>query len=114
MLRRPDGTQLLIDFNPRAYGSLSLAVRAGANLPAAWADLVSGRVPAPIDYRTRVRYRLEHNDLRAIASMVAGGEVGAALAALAPRRRTVHAVFSWRDPKPMLVLVDKLQGRLSR
>lgn len=112
MLRAPDGTRRLIDFNPRAYGSLALAVRAGANLAAAWADLVHGVEPGPIAYRPGVRYRLEHNDLRAIASMLAGGQVRRALAALRPHRGTAHAVFSWHDPRPLLVTAHKLRGRL--
>jgi predicted ATP-grasp superfamily ATP-dependent carboligase len=114
MLRGPDGERLLIDFNPRAYGSLSLAVAAGANLAAAWADLVHGVVPAPLHYRPGVRYRLEHTDARAIGAMAAHGDFRGALRALRPRRGTVHAVFSWHDPRPMLVYAHKLRGRLIR
>ena len=35
-----------IDLNPRPYGSLALAIAAGANLPEAWASWVLGREPA--------------------------------------------------------------------
>src|SRR5204862_2358158 len=37
------GEPLLIDFNGRFYGSMSLALAAGANLPAVWAAVATGR-----------------------------------------------------------------------
>jgi predicted ATP-grasp superfamily ATP-dependent carboligase len=103
-----DGRRFLIDFNPRAYGSLALAVHAGANLPAAWASLVLGTPPPPMRWRPGVRYRLEHNDMRALARTARRGDLPAALAALLPRRRTVHAVFSLSDPGPLLTTATKL------
>jgi predicted ATP-grasp superfamily ATP-dependent carboligase len=110
-LRGSDGRRLLIDFNPRAYGSLALAVRAGANLPAVWAALVLG-TPAPdARYRPGVRYRLEHNDLRAVARTLRDGDPRGALAALLPRPRTAHAIFSLRDPGPLLTTAAKLLER---
>jgi predicted ATP-grasp superfamily ATP-dependent carboligase len=110
-LRGADGRRFLIDFNPRAYGSLALAVHAGANLPALWAALVLGTPPPPMHWRPGVRYRLEHNDLRAVARTVRGGDIQGALAALLPRPRTVHAVFSLRDPGPLLTTAEKLLHR---
>jgi predicted ATP-grasp superfamily ATP-dependent carboligase len=107
-LGAPDGRRLLIDFNPRAYGSLALAVRAGANLPALWAALVLGAPPPPMRYRPGVRYRLEHNDLRAVARTVRDGDLRGMLAALLPRPRTAHAIFSLRDPMPLLTTAEKL------
>jgi predicted ATP-grasp superfamily ATP-dependent carboligase len=107
-LGAPDGRRLLIDFNPRAYGSLALAVRAGANLPALWAALVLGAPPPPLRYRPGVRYRLEHNDLRAVARTVRDGDLRGGLAALLPRPRTAHAIFSLRDPRPLLTTAEKL------
>ncbi len=41
------GPARLIDLNGRFYGSLALAVRAGANLPASWAALATGRDVKP-------------------------------------------------------------------
>jgi predicted ATP-grasp superfamily ATP-dependent carboligase len=105
------GRRLLIDFNPRAYGSLALAVRAGANLPAAWAELVLGGRPMPLRYRPGVRYRLEHNDIRALLRGLRKGDVAGTLAGLLPRRRTAHAIFSLRDPGPLLTTASKLLGK---
>jgi predicted ATP-grasp superfamily ATP-dependent carboligase len=103
-----DGRSFLIDFNPRAYGSLALAVRAGANLPALWAALVLGMPLPPVRYRSEVRYRLEHNDLRAAGRKMRDGDMLKALVALLPRCRTAHAVFSLRDPRPLLTTAEKL------
>lgn len=99
----------LIDFNPRPYGSTALAVAAGANLPALWADLVLGRPPRPAGYRPGVRYRLEHNDVRSALRAWRDGRALDALRTLAPRRRTAHAVFAWRDPLPVLTTFAKLR-----
>jgi predicted ATP-grasp superfamily ATP-dependent carboligase len=106
-----DGRRLLIDFNPRAYGSLALALRAGANLPALWAGLVLGAPPPPMRYRPGVRYRLEHNDLRAVARTLRDGDILGALAALLPRPRTAHAIFSLRDPGPLRTTAEKMLER---
>jgi predicted ATP-grasp superfamily ATP-dependent carboligase len=103
-----DRGRFLIDFNPRAYGSLALAVRAGANLPALWAELVLGGSPTRPHYRPGVRYRLEHNDVRALIAGLRGGDISGTLAALVPRPRTVHAVFSLRDPGPLVTTAQKL------
>ena len=100
----------LIDFNPRIYGSLALAVRAGHNLPAIWADLLIGRKPGPGAYRIGVRYRAEENDFRALAVELARGKLGALVGAL-PRRHTVHGVFSVRDPAPSLESLRKILSR---
>ena len=99
----------VIDFNPRLYGSLALAVAAGLNLPAIWADLVLGRpISKPGSYRVGVRYRVEEDDPRALLAAFRRGERVAALQGLVPRRHTAHAVFSWRDPRPSLLTLAKL------
>jgi hypothetical protein len=95
-------TAYLIDFNPRVYGSLSLAIAAGANLPAMWAALVRGEPVAPIDYRVGVRYRSEIRDMCALGHMIRSGHVAQACRGLLPRRGTIHEVGSLRDPLPLL------------
>ncbi len=91
---------VFIDLNPRVYGSLALAVAAGLNLPAIWVDLLLGAAPALGSYRIGVRYRAEGNEMRWIAHNLRHGRLAAAVSALVPRRRTVHALFSIRDPLP--------------
>jgi predicted ATP-grasp superfamily ATP-dependent carboligase len=102
----------VIDLNPRIYGSLSLALAAGLNLPAIWADLALGRSPRVGGYRAGVHYRVEEDDVRAIAHALRHGPARrAALAGLLPRRHTTHALFSLRDPRPLLSSAEKLARR---
>jgi predicted ATP-grasp superfamily ATP-dependent carboligase len=98
------GEHLLIDLNPRAYHSLSLAIGAGANLPAVWCDLLLGRPPRPVRTRPGVRFRAEEEDLRTLRALARTGAHAEVARALLPRRRTVHALFQARDPAPVLHL----------
>jgi predicted ATP-grasp superfamily ATP-dependent carboligase len=102
-----------IDLNPRIYGSIALAIAAGHNLPAIWADLLLGRRPAVGDYRCGVRYRVEEDDVRALAAAFWRGRRREALAGLLPRPNTVHAVFSARDPAPTMASVAKAWARVA-
>jgi len=101
-IRNPDGEHYLIDLNPRVYGSLALAVAAGLNLPGIWVDLLLGRRPYINDYRIGVRFRQEEKDIRALARMLVDGDRLGALQGFVPRRGTTHAIFSLRDPLPLL------------
>jgi len=105
----PDGPYL-IDFNPRFYGSLALAIGAGLNLPAIWVDLLLGRTPRIGRYRPGVCFRAEGREARALAHAIRSGDVVGAARILTPRRRTVHAVFSLRDPRPLLSVAGPVRG----
>jgi predicted ATP-grasp superfamily ATP-dependent carboligase len=96
-----DGRDYVIDLNPRFYVSLTLAVAAGVNLPAIWASLLLGLPVEDHGYRSGVRFRQEKGDPRAIACELRRGNYAAARDLL-PHRRTVHALFSIRDPRPGL------------
>jgi predicted ATP-grasp superfamily ATP-dependent carboligase len=100
-IRRPEG-DYVIDLNTRFYGSLALAVSSGLNLPAIWVDLLLGRSPQIGAYRVGVRYRSEQRDARAILHGFRSGRRAEALRACLPRPRTVHAIFSARDPLPFV------------
>ena len=103
-----------IDFNPRMYGSLALAVGAGLNLPSIWADLLVGRSPRLRPYRWHVRYRSEERDARAIVAAFIRGERRLALQGIVPRRRTVHAVFSVHDPLPLAATFAKASWAVTK
>ena len=111
-VRDAHGEHYLIDLNPRVYGSLNLAVAAGLNLPGIWVDLLLGRRRHVGAYRVGTRFRHEERDVRALAKMLVDGELLGALQGCRPRRGTTHAIFSFRDPTPLLVSVRKLIGRL--
>jgi predicted ATP-grasp superfamily ATP-dependent carboligase len=104
---RNGATAYAIDLNPRIYGSAALAIAAGHNLPAIWADLLLGREPVISPYRVGVCYRAELNDLRALAVQFRSGNRQAAIRGLVPRRDTVHSVVTLRDPFPGLELLRK-------
>jgi predicted ATP-grasp superfamily ATP-dependent carboligase len=108
-IRSSRGEHFLIDFNPRIYGTLVLAVAAGLNLPGIWVDLLLGRRPEVDSYRVGVRYRHEEKDARALAwQLLKGGGRKRAIGGMLPRRRTAHAIFSLRDPMPLLTSAAKL------
>jgi len=77
---RTDDRCVLIDINPRFYGSMPLALAAGVNLPAAWHGVVMGD-PQPTlgEYELGLRFRwLEGNLLAAgrgdgLRALVDGG-----------------------------------------
>lgn len=97
------GTQLL-DLNPRVYGSLPLAVAAGANLPALVCDLVRGRELQMVRAREGVFYRWIEGDIRHAIKAIRTKEAGAleALKMLYPHRGTAHSTESIIDPRPVI------------
>jgi hypothetical protein len=104
----------LIDFNPRPYGTLALAIRASANLPAIWVDLLLGRRTRTVTYRTGIRFRSEPREARLVLGALRRRRVREALAPLVPRPQTAHAIFSLRDPAPLLFLVARAFRSLRR
>lgn len=101
MLNTAEG-RYVIDVNHRAYGSLALAVAAGLNLPTIWTDLLVGHPVHTHDYRVGIRYRSEERDAGALLTALFQRRWRTVANGLRPRRRTVHAVFSIRDPLPAL------------
>ena len=105
-----------IDFNPRPYGSLALAVAAGANLPAILVDALLGRAPAArVVARPGVRYRWEETEVLNALVALRAGRVGDAARIATPRRGTTHAFFRASDPAPLAArAVGVLRSRLLR
>jgi cation diffusion facilitator CzcD-associated flavoprotein CzcO/predicted ATP-grasp superfamily ATP-dependent carboligase len=101
LIERPDGSFVPIDFNPRVYGSLALALRAGANIPAVWCDWALGGRPLPVRARPGVSYRWEDADLRHFLFQLRRGQVAAAMKVLRLRRGTAHPHFELADPAPL-------------
>lgn len=104
----------LIDLNPRIYGSIGLAISAGLNLPAIWADLLLGREPRIGTARIGQGYRVEEDDLRALVGLFRSGRRREALAGALPRRHTAHAALALRDPLPFLSTLEKAAQRVRR
>jgi predicted ATP-grasp superfamily ATP-dependent carboligase len=102
LIERGDGALTVLDLNPRFYGSVALAIAAGANVPAIWCEWLLGRDPSPTTARAGVRYRWEDADLRHALKIARGGSPGEAVALLRPRSRTTHPYFSKDDPGPLV------------
>ncbi|MBV8217805.1 MAG: ATP-grasp domain-containing protein [Solirubrobacterales bacterium] len=99
-----DGRPRLIDFNPRFYGSLALAVRAGANHPDTWARLTTGRPVTPSEGRPGARYQWFSRDLR--ASLTGSDSIRETVRCLTMCPVAAHTLLSLRDPvlAPMFLL----------
>jgi predicted ATP-grasp superfamily ATP-dependent carboligase len=106
-----DGRLAAIDFNPRAFGSLALAVGAGVQLPAIWCDWLLGMPQSPSRPRTGVGYRWEDADVRHMVWQVRHHHVRDALAIAKPRRNVFNAYFRAGDPLPSLARGVELFGR---
>ena len=110
---------LLLDVNPRVYGSHPLADRAGANLVRLWCDLLRGIAPPARILRGRsgVFYRSLEGDLRHRIWAVRSRRTGLreAIASLRPRAGAAHGPESVTDPGPLLARARFAAGRfLSR
>jgi predicted ATP-grasp superfamily ATP-dependent carboligase len=91
-----------IDLNPRIWGSIAHASRAGAPMAVLFCDWILGRTPEPVTARAGVYYRWEDADVRNAALALRGRHVNDALRILRPRRQVAHAYFRWDDPGPFL------------
>lgn len=91
-----------IDFNPRLYGSLALALRSGVPLPTIWCDWLLERKEGARIAPAGFHYRWEDAELCNLMRDLRGGRIRAIASMLRPRRRTAHALFRWNDPGPLL------------
>ncbi|MFZ0042165.1 MAG: hypothetical protein WAK93_12725, partial [Solirubrobacteraceae bacterium] len=102
------GVPMPIDFNPRLYGSMSVARAAGAPMTALWCKWVLGARPSPVTARPGIHYRMEDADARHILGLARSGDYRGAALAAAPCRHTAHAYFELRDPAPLLARAVQL------
>jgi predicted ATP-grasp superfamily ATP-dependent carboligase len=105
----------LIDLNPRPYGSLPLAVKAGVNLPSLYCELVRGQTPPRLlRGRPGIHYRSLEGELRwGIHALIRKRlSLSAVAQALRPRRSVAHAVESFADPLPMLTRLRHAASRI--
>jgi predicted ATP-grasp superfamily ATP-dependent carboligase len=114
LMEKPGGSLGVIDLNPRVYGSLELAVRAGASLPAIWCDsLLESPVRSEVrDARAGVWYRWEDADVRHGLSRLRSGALRDVAPMLRPRRGSAHALFRLSDPGPLFArMISAVRGR---
>jgi predicted ATP-grasp superfamily ATP-dependent carboligase len=107
----PDGVARLTDFNGRFYGSLALAIAAGADLPAVWVQVVLGQDTGPCQVaRPGVRFTSFERDLQRVRRLDAHRSrqlAGAARFAVG----AVHQTWSVADPMPTAVALAQAGAR---
>jgi predicted ATP-grasp superfamily ATP-dependent carboligase len=98
-----DGQPRLIDFNGRFYGSLALAIRAGADFPALWVrDALGEPVGGPLLARPGVRFHALEEDLRRARRERRGGLARDLVRTLAAVPRSAHTTLAVSDPWPAM------------
>lgn len=118
VLSLPGNRLAAMDLNPRVFGWMSLATRAGANLPGIWCDALRGLDRPLAVARAGVRYRWEDAELLHLIRHLRRGDLRGATAVLRPRRNTVHGYGRPLDPAPlvarMLYVLSRNLGRADR
>ena len=100
-----------IDLNPRPYGSIALAIGAGANLPAIWCRHLLGGDPAEVRAAPGVFYRWTDADLRHGWWQLRAGRPAAASGVLRVRRGVVHPYVGPGDRGPGVARLLELGAR---
>lgn len=111
-IRSADGRARLIDLNPRFYGSMGLAIGAGANLPGIWAAAATGREPPLQPPRVGARYQWLTGDVQAIAAEPTRRKTEL-LKALRWAVGAHHSIWSVRDPAPAAWYVRHLMRSIA-
>jgi predicted ATP-grasp superfamily ATP-dependent carboligase len=105
------GTPVLMEINPRPWGSMQLAIHAGVEFPWLWYQLArDGKLPVQPDWPDGVRLRYFANDARAaLAEAHRAHSLGAKAAIIGSLfdPRVAEGVFSWRDPRPSWAYLAK-------
>jgi FAD-dependent urate hydroxylase len=103
-----------IDMNPRPYGSMVLAIAAGANLPSLWCRHLLGDAPEPVRAAPGVFYRWTDADISYGLWQLRSGNLAAAARVLRPRRGVVHPYERHSDPGPAGARLVELGGMALR
>lgn len=111
VLALPGGRLAVMDLNPRVFGWMALASRAGANLAAIWCDALRGIGHPRIVARAGVTYRWEDAELLHVLRHLRAGRIRGAAGLLRPRRGAVHGYGTWRDPVPLAARMLDVAGR---
>ena len=115
LLERGEDQFNAIDFNPRPFGRLALAIGAGANLPALSCDHVLRRRNVSLDrVHVGISYRWEDADVRNALVHLRRARLCSAAAVLRPHMRVVHAPFRIDDPAPLVTRMLSMVQKASR
>lgn len=113
-IRDVAGTPHLIDVNPRFYGSMSLAIAAGADFPVLLARAAIGQRTQTPPARVGVRYQWLEGDLRRALAEGRGGIARDVANTMGYARGAVHSIWSRDDVSPGLWHARRLAARAYR
>jgi len=104
-----EGDPVLIDLNGRFYGSLSLALAAGVNLPDLWARQALGLPTGPRrEAPAGVGYQWLEGDLRRAVQERRGGLLRDVTDCLTAAPHLNHSMWASDDPLPLVRQVSRL------
>lgn len=109
-----DRGPVLIDFNPRFYGSMALAIAAGPNLPALWATAALGDpVERTSDGRSGIAFQWLEGNVRSVMSDRDAPLPSRLLRTVRETLRpSVRPLWSLRDPGPAALAAAAMVRRL--
>lgn len=108
------GTPALIDVNPRFYGSMALAIRAGVDFPVLLTAIATGIEPQARAGRVGARYQWLEGDLRRALVERRGGLSRDIWSCLTFAPRAAHSIFTLKDVNPALRMTWELMTRAPR
>ena len=111
LLERRDGALAAIDFNPRLYGSLALAVRAGSNLPAIWCRYLLEQKLTDRQPTAGLRYRWEDGELLSLLRALVRRELRTASSIVRSGHDVVWAHYEAGDAGPLVARLIYLGWR---
>jgi predicted ATP-grasp superfamily ATP-dependent carboligase len=114
LLELDDGTLAPIDFNPRVYGSISLAAAAGVPLAALWCDVLTGTAGEAPHAIPGIRYRWEDAEFKHMVWQARHGGGRAAREVLERHDHVQRAFFEPRDPLPSIARLADLTSTAAR
>ena len=106
--------KVLIDINPRIYGSMALATLAGLDVSSMWARLCLGETPTPARAAPGHRYQWLEGDLRRALLASDNGRLRDVARTVAASIGAHHSLWSIRDPWPATRFAATLTGRALR
>jgi predicted ATP-grasp superfamily ATP-dependent carboligase len=108
LIERADSGFAAIDFNPRLYGSISLAARAGAPIPVVWCRWLLDEEVEACEASPGVYYRWEEAEIRNALKALRSGRIRDVLSVLRPRWPLARAYLRWTDPAPAVVMLMRM------
>jgi predicted ATP-grasp superfamily ATP-dependent carboligase len=101
-----DGKYKLMEVNPRTVSGNQLAIQAGIDFPwIGYQFLINDRRPIVGDFRRGVKYVNEEWDFKSFLALRRSKQLTLAEWIRSLRDAEARAIWSWRDPLPMLVVL---------